>query len=220
MFYSGKKHFQIKGFTLIEMILAVGILMLVFMAAGTCLMSIQQTWVKNQQRCEQLKKLIIIDKIVNANFPNIIPFEWRDEKLKKQSIFLGDGDRVIFATSHRVNIMKEGAIRFVSIFLDGDQLIVAYRNTPILFWDEELTPTTDEVVAEGVSNISFAYADIDREKKLIWDKDWDEEKRKNLPLAIQMTITWKDGTETSWLRRTAGSGKNSNFGRRYYDRAN
>ena len=76
-------HNNQKGFTLIEMILAVSILMLVFLAAGTGLMVVQQTWVKSQNRSGQLKKLILIDKIVNANFTNIVPFKWKDEQLKK-----------------------------------------------------------------------------------------------------------------------------------------
>lgn len=215
---SNKNNALIRGFTLIEMIVAVGIMMLVFTAAGTCLMSVQQTWQKTQERNESFKKLMTIDKIVNANFPNIIPFEWKDDQLRKRNIFLGDSDKVVFATFHRVNIMKEGSIRFVTIFVKDDKLIVGYRNTPILFWNEAFTPAIEEEVASGVDKVSFLYADFDREKRLIWDEDWDEEVRRNLPLAIQMTIYWKNGEQTSWLRRTAGSGKRENFGRRYYDR--
>lgn len=218
MLKTKKQLFNLQAFTLIEMVLAVGILMLVFMASGACLMAVQQTWLKNQERSERLKKLLIIDKIVNANFPNIIPFEWKDDTFKKLPIFLGDGNKIIFAAAHRVNIMQEGAIRFVSIYQEDEKLIVAYRNTPILYWDEARTAGTEEVVAEGVENVSFVFADFDREQRIIWEDDWDEKSRKNLPLAIQMTITWKDETTTCWLRRTAGSGKRSNFGRRFYDR--
>lgn len=213
------KNFRVQSFTLIEIIVAVGIMLLVFLAAGTCLMSVQQTWLRTQQRSEKLKKILIIDKVVNANFPNMVFFEWKDDKLRKQSIFLGDSNKIIFATTHRINIVKEGGIRFVTIYQQDDKLIVGYRNTPILYWDEALTPAKEEVIAEGVENVSFLYADADRERKIIWDEDWDEELRKNLPLAVQMTIKWENGDVTSWLRRTAGSSKRSNIGRRYYDRA-
>ena len=33
-----------------------------------------------------------------------------------------------------------------------------------------------------------------------------------IPLAVQMTVEWKDGTEECWLRRTAASGGNSVYG--------
>ena len=214
-----KYHFNTQqGFTLIEVILAVLILMMVFLVAGTGLMVVQQTWVKSQKRSSRLKQLILIDKIVNTNFTNIIPFEWKDKNLKKREIFLGDPNKVTFATTHRLNIVREGSIRFVSIYMENNNLIVSYSNTPILYWDDQITPQTTEVIAEGVSNVSFQYADLNPKKVLIWENNWDEKQRKNIPLAIQMTITWEDQTQTSWLKRTAGAGKYENFGRRYKDR--
>ena len=209
---------QKQGFTLIEMILAVSILMLVFLAAGTGLMIVQQTWIKSQNRSDQLKRLILIDKIVNANFTNIIPFEWRDEQLSRKEIFLGNPEKVIFATTHPVNIARAGAIRFVAIYVENNCLVVSYSNTPLLNWDENVTPQSREIISEGVSKVEFLYADFDNEKKLIWENDWDEEKRRNIPLAIQMTVNWEDGARISWLKRTAGAGKREYFGRRYNDR--
>jgi len=213
---SGKKV-KIKGFTLLEVIVAVSIMLLVFIAAGASLFSVQRTWVKVQDKNVELKALISIDKIVNANFPNIVPFEWKDEDLTKKSTFLGDHDKISFAVLHRVNVMKDGGIRFLTIFQDGDNLVVGYRDTPQLYWDE--LPMEEEVIAEDIESLTFQYADVDRDRSLVWDDDWDEDERKNLPMAILMTVTWKDGKEESWLRRTAASGLRSNFGRRFYDRA-
>lgn len=213
-----KSLFLINTFTLIEVILAVAIMMLVFLVAGTGLMAVQKTWIKSQAKNENLKKWIIIDKIVNANFSNIIPFQWRDDKLKKRNIFLGDPNKIIFATTHRINIMKQGAIRFISIYVRENRLMVAYSNTPILFWDEKATPVIEEAIAEDVSDVTFLYADVNRDRELLWEEDWDEDERRNIPMAIQMTVHWNDGTSTSWLKRTAGAGKYENFGKRYYDR--
>lgn len=209
---------QEQGFTLIEMILAVSILMLVFLAAGTGLFIVQQTWVKTQMQSFRLKKLILVDKVINANFTNIIPFEWRDDQLKRKEIFLGDPDKVIFATTHRINIMQEGAIRFVSIYVENNSLIIAYSNTPLLYWDNKVIPQRKEVIAEGVSSIGFQYADFDAERTLIWEDNWNEEERRNIPVAIRFTVNWQNGTQHHWLKRTAGAGKRENFGRRYNDR--
>jgi len=214
-----KYHFKIEqNFTLIEVVLAVSILMMVFLVAGTGLMIVQQTWVKSQKQSARLKQLILVDKVVNANFTNIIPFEWKNEQLKKREIFLGDHNKIIFATTHRLNIIKEGSIRFVSIYVDDSALIATYSNTPLLYWDDQVTPQISEIIAEGVSNVEFQYADFDAKRVLIWESDWNEEERRNIPLAIQMTVTWEDQTQTSWLKRTAGAGKRENFGRRYSDR--
>ena len=207
---------KISIFTLIEVLVAVAIMLLLFVAAGASLVSVQRTWVKVQNKNNELKKLISLDKIINTNFPNIIPFEWKDEDLNKRSTFLGDHDKLSFASIHRVNVIKDGGIRFITIFQEGDKLIVGYRDTPQLYWDE--LPMNEEVLAEGVQKLSFSYADVDRERKLIWEDDWDEDERKNIPMAIQMNIEWEDGSQTTWLRRTAASSLRSNFGRRFYDR--
>ena len=212
-----KIRVKISIFTLIEVLVAVAIMLLLFVAAGTSLVSVQRTWQKVQNKNNELKILISLDKIVNTNFPNIVPFDWKDEDLNKRSTFLGDHDRVSFACLHRVNVIKDGGIRFITIFKEGDKLIVAYRDTPQLYWDE--LPMNEEVLAEGIQDLTFVYADVDRDRKLIWEDDWDEDERKNIPMAIQMTIQWDDGSETNWLRRTAASGLRNNFGRRFYDRA-
>ena len=212
-----KKIVKTTPFTLLEVIVAVSIMLLVFIAAGTSLFSVQRTWMKVQQKNLQLKTLISIDKIVNANFPNIVPFDWKDDDLTKKSTFLGDHDRISFAALHRVNVIKDGGIRFISIFQDDDKLVVGYRDTPQLYWDE--LPMTEEVIADGIESVEFQYADVDRDRNLIWEDDWDEDERKNIPMAVMMTITWQDGKEECWLRRTAASGLRSNFGRRFYDRA-
>lgn len=205
-------------FTLVEMLLAVGILLLVFTIAGTVLFTVQQSWIKSRERNEQLKKYLTVDRVVNSAFPNIVPFEWRDNMLRMRNVFFGRRDRVIFATTHRPDMHEQGALRFISISLENDEIVVLYRSTPILFWDESAGETTKEVIARGVKSLSFQYADLDPERRLIWETDWNEEERRNIPVAIQMTVTWEDESKTSWLRRTAGSAKRENLGRRIQDR--
>ena len=88
----------------------------------------------------------------------------------------------------------------------------------MLYWNEEATPFKTEIIAEEVDSVDFVYADFDINKTLIWENNWDKEVRRNIPLANQMTVNWKDGTKNSWLKRTAGSGRRENLGRRYNDR--
>jgi hypothetical protein len=212
-----KRNIKKSSFTLLEVIVAVSIMLLVFIAAGTSLFSVQRTWMKVQEKNLKLKTLISIDKIVNTNFPNIVPFDWKDEDLTKKSTFLGDHDRISFAAIHRVNVIKDGGIRFIMIFQEDDKLVVGYRDTPQLYWDE--LPMTEEVIADGIESVEFQYADVDRDRNVIWEDDWDEDERKNIPMAVMMKIVWQDGREECWLRRTAASGLRFNFGRRFYDRA-
>ena len=47
-----------------------------------------------------------------------------------------------------------------------------------------------------------------------WTDTWVEDDHNGIPLAIQLTVEWLDGTKERWLRRTAGSSGNSTYGDR------
>jgi hypothetical protein len=197
-----------------EIVVAIALIMIVFVTAGTALSGVQQSWNKVSMHSDRLMKLIMIDKVVNANFRNIIPYKWKDQDLKVRQVFLGDKDRIIFASTHRVNDVQEGGIRFLSLFVENNQLIALYRKTPILHWDE---PDGDsEVLAEHVYSVEFSYGDLNSDRELEWLDDWDEDREKSIPMAIEMKVNWDDGTSDVWLRRTSGASKRSNLGKKIY----
>ena len=208
---------QISNFTLMEMVVAIGILMVIFLTAATALFTVQKAWEKGAIHSNRLSTLIMIDKVVNSHFRNIIPYNWYDRALmKNQPVFRGDGDRINFAALHRVNDVQEGGIRFVSLFVEDNNLVALYRKTPLLYWDEAQMEGNREILADGIESIEFSFADLTRERLVEWFDDWDEERERFLPMAIQMKVNWVDGSSDVWLRRTSASSKRSNLGRKYY----
>lgn len=202
------------GYTLLEMVVATAILAILISTAILGVSAIQKAWKKSFLYTERLKKLLIIDRVVDSTIRNAVPFQWRDDNMRRMEIFRGDTDKVSFAAMHRITKADNSAIRFISFHVENGDLIASYRKTPVLPWNEDDTGIQKEVLSEGVEKISFLYADIDGDKKVEWLEDWDEENNKNIPMAIQITIYWKDGFQNSWLRRTAGSSKRETFGRR------
>ena len=203
------------GFTLFEVVLAIAIFATTSLLVGTALFAMQQSWRKIKKQSEQIKQYQCIDRVVDYAFRNAVPFKWRNDKLKNQLIFKGDSEELILAYLHRVGNPKLGGIRFIKFFLEEDKLVVLYRNTPILYWNNEDLESTSkrEVVAKNVEKISFIYADRNSEN-LIWSEDWNEELEENIPLAIQLTVEFKNGSKVSWLRRTAGNSFETNYGKR------
>ena len=69
------------------------------------------------------------------------------------------------------------------------------------------------ILADNVENVSFQYATVAEDEKssefLEWVEEWEED-RIDIPLAMMVTLTWKDETSETFLWRTAGSG--------YYER--
>ena len=130
-------------------------------------------------------------------------------------MFKGDSNELVLAYLHRITNVKKGGIRFIKLSLEDGKLIAYYRHTPILYWlNEDLASTCQkEVIAKNVENVSFLYADKS-ENGITWCDDWNEELEKNIPLGIQITVEFKNGRKISWLRRTAGSSFESEYGKR------
>ena len=203
------------GFTLIEVVMAIGIFAVISLLIATTLFTMQRSWSRIKKQTKRLKAYQTIDRVVDYAVRNTVPFKWPDKTFKEQLVFKGDSDKVILSYLHRVTNIKKGGIRFMQLSLENGDLLAYYRHTPILYWlNEDLVSTCQkEVIARDVENISFLYADKD-ENGVTWSDDWNEELEKNIPLGIQLTIKFKDGRKVSWLRRTAGSSFESEYGKR------
>ena len=203
------------GFTLIEVVLAIAIFAVISLLIATTLFTMQRSWSRIKKQSKRLKAYQTIDRVVDYAVRNAIPFKWQDRNLKNRLVFKGDSNELILAYLHRVTNIKKGGIRFIKFSLKNGELIAFYRHTPILYWlNEDLESTCQkEVIARDVESISFLYADKN-ENGISWTDDWNEELEKNIPLGIQITITFKDGRKVSWLRRTAGNSFESEYGKR------
>ena len=202
----------INKFTLLEMVLAVAIFAMIMLIIGTGMFSIQQTWKKMTKKSKMIKMYQTLDRVFDTAFRNCIPFSWSNDNFQKKSVFVGNNDECTIAYIHRITNSSGGGIRFLKIYLDNGNLIAAYRKVPTLYWDENETGLQQEILASGINTISFLYANRE-DNEIAWVDDWDEENNQH-PLAIQITVEWKNGNREQWLRRTAGAGKFESFGKR------
>lgn len=208
-----------KNFTLLELVLATAIFAVLMVTSGLGLLAIQQSWKKIHYHSERLKSILAIDRVVELSFRNIIPFSWPEKDTKtEKSVFVGDSDKILFGTLHRINKGDANALRFITLYAQDGKLIAEYRNTPIIKDNKEDAGIQTEVLATGISAVSFLYLSYGESETLEWIDDWDEEKNQlnkvSLPVGVQMTVQWENGDSYSWLRRTAGSGKNQSLGMR------
>ena len=202
------------GYTLLEMVIAVGIFTMVMITASMGMVTIQKTWSSITLQNQKTRSLQVIDSVVDSAFRNAVPFAWPDQNFKSRIVFSGDRDRVTLAYRHRINNVDEGGIRFLSLFLDKGCLVAVYRKTPMLPWDGKTnTAQSDsEILAEKVRSISFLYADRKKDN-IAWTSAWDENSN-NIPLAIQIKVEWMNGDSEVWMRRTAGVGLRETYGAR------
>ncbi|MBP5585331.1 MAG: hypothetical protein J6Y92_03130 [Lentisphaeria bacterium] len=211
-----KKHRTRRSFfTLMELVAAAGIMMAIAGIIAFASRSFFRALASSERVSAQLQVYLNIDQVMDGCFRNMIPFTWEttDENDDTFQVFLGEEDYIHFTTLRRSYDDVGGNLFFVRVYVDEDELVAEYSKFPRLPWyeDDDLMPYDREVLATNVERISFLYAGA-QDDTVVWLEEWDRENYDFIPLAVQMTVEWKDGTEECWLRRTAASGGNSVYG--------
>ncbi len=225
---------QENKFTLIEMVAAMAIMVFIALIIATASMTFYNGWRRSVRHSDALKERLAIDRVMDSCVKAMIPFEWRDEdQQKNRVIFQGEPDEMRFTALRRSYRGDHGALIFVRLRLEENSLIAEYSPYPRPHWLEESDdlPFTREVIARNIKSLSFLYAD-EVNGELEWDDSWDDEdddtlqqdtlristsasaanaRTFDIPAAVQMTLEWMDGTTEVWLRRSAGTAKNTQY---------
>ena len=206
------------NFTLMELVAATGIMLAIAGIIAFASRSFFRALASAERVSAQLQVYLNIDQVMDGCFRNMIPFNWETTDVNDDTfqVFDGQPDMIHFTTLRRSYDDIGGNLFFVRVYVDRytDELVAEYSKFPRLPWyddDEDEMPYDREVLAKDVDRISFLYAGA-QDNTVIWIDEWDREDYDFIPLAVQMTVEWKDGTEERWLRRTAASGGNSVYG--------
>ena len=211
------------SFTLIELIISMGILMAVTGIVAMASKSFYDGYERSAKVTRRLKEYMAIDNIMDVHVRNLIPFQWKDDNGNTRFVFSGEEHRLHFTTLRRSYGKRAGSLIFVRLFVEEDKLIAEYSTMPRLPWkedDEETMPYEREVIAENVGEITFTYAEKASAEEdedgtgISWEENWPEDEHAAPPLAIRMKVEWSDGSSEYWLRRVAGVAKDSTFGKR------
>ncbi len=211
-----KRRTRRSFFTLMELVAAAGIMLAIAGIIAFASRSFFRALASAERVSAQLQVYLNIDQVMDGCFRNMIPFNWEtdDENDDTFQVFLGEEDYIHFTTLRRSYDDVGGNLFFVRVYVDEDELVAEYSKFPRLPWiedDDDAMPYDREVLATNVDRISFLYAGAE-DDTVIWLEEWDREEYDFIPLAVQMTVEWKDGTTEQWLRRTAASGGNSVYG--------
>jgi len=207
------------NFTLIELVVAIAILIMVAGIVGVAGSAFYNGYDRSVRVTNHLKQFMAIDNLMDTHIRNMVPFKWKDEEGTSRLVFDGEEERIHFTTLRRSYGNRPGALLFVRVFVEEDQLVAEYSPYPRLPWEEdgdESSPYTREVIAENVRQVTFSYAEKSTEvaNGIEFLTEYREEENKVLPLAVMMKVGFHDGTTEQWLRRVAGVSRNSTFGYR------
>ncbi len=211
-------------FTLLEVIIATGIFLLASLTLYVYSRGVMDSWGRVLRERDHFSELMSLDRGIEAVLTNMVPFTWPDTDSvdKTETPFIVAGPHYLrCAYLHRMTDREEGALRFAEFVVEDGGLYLVYSDRPFLDWSQVGGRQQSSLLAQGVSEINFRYADWDDDDttdwatRLFWTDEWETESsgRKDVPLAVLMEVVWEDGRVESWLRRTMGNGYRERFGK-------
>ena len=171
------------GFTLIEVILALGLTALLLGLLSTGVFIVAGDWNRNSdvldQSLDETLAILQIDRALHGAFPHSFTNE---ETLSRQVFFSGDEDYLSWVST--VSPQRSAGLtawELYSVAGEGTYLtmVPAFSDSPRLRLDE----TEAELLFPGYQvEFSYLYEELDENK--VWIEEWEAQELLSLPLAV------------------------------------
>ena len=183
-----KKRIQSLGFTLIEVILALGLTSLILGLLSTGVFLVADDWNRNSnvldQSLDEALAILQIDRSLHGAFPHSLTNE---ETLSRQLFFTGEDDYLSWVST--VSPQRSAGLttwELYSVAGEGTYLtlVPAYSDNPRSRLDE----AEPMLLFPGYEvEFSYLYEELDENK--VWIEEWEAQELLSLPLAVYARFT-------------------------------
>ena len=183
-----KKRIQSLGFTLIEVILALGLTSLILGLLSTGVFLVADDWNRNSdvldQSLDEALSILQIDRSLHGAFPHSFTNE---ETLSRQLFFTGEDDYLSWVST--VSPQRSAGLttwELYSVAGEGTYLtlVPAYSDNPRSRLDE----AEPMLLFPGYEvEFSYLYEELDENK--VWIEEWEAQELLSLPLAVYARFT-------------------------------
>ena len=183
-----KKRIQSLGFTLIEVILALGLTSLILGLLSTGVFLVADDWNRNSdvldQSLDEALAILQIDRSLHGAFPHSFTNE---ETLSRQLFFTGEEDYLSWVST--VSPQRSAGLttwELYSVAGEGTYLtlVPAYSDNPRSRLDE----AEPMLLFPGYEvEFSYLYEELDENK--VWIEEWEAQELLSLPLAVYVRFT-------------------------------
>ena len=175
-----------RGFTLIEIVLAVSILAVVVVLATAALRVGLRAWEAGQRRVDLQQESRALVELVSEALAGAYPYQSRlGLSLQRVVLFEGEEDEVRFVTTSPPLLLEGPASPFHAVVLGreagSDALRLAERIVPT---DEPFGPGAERVLSKSVARFALAY----RDEAGAWQERWDGKEAGGLPTAVRFEL--------------------------------
>jgi general secretion pathway protein J len=197
-----------RGFTLLEVMVALGILAFVILATHQILNSTLNAKEASEEVISELESLQTAFRLMDQDFNQMTKREVRNEAGDNNESYIIHGryamnsqyDGIVFVRdgwTNPINLLPRSELQAVGYRVVDDNLERIYRIYVDEFDDSE---PRAQVLLKNIEELKFEFLD-DKQK---WQEDW---KKKALPLAVAVTVQFKDAEPIRRLFLTPGDGK-------------
>jgi general secretion pathway protein J len=202
-FTSGIDIFATTGFTLIEVMVALTILgFILLMVFGAFRLGLS-AWEKGESAKEEYQNVRIISQLISRQMKSIVPYKIKTQKAEGDYLaFEGKLHVLKFVSAIPIKARQsEGFVYVIYELKEGGRegsRLVLYEQRALNrdFLEEEPKQELGVALLEGISDVRFEYyreEDPEKNRTTEWVEEWNVKEEKELPKAIRMTITYKDG---------------------------
>jgi general secretion pathway protein J len=174
-----------RGFTLLEVVLAVSILAVVVLLATASLRIGLRAWEAGQRRVNLQQENRALVELITEALAGALPYQGRiGQNPERIVLFEGEPDEVRFVTNAPPLALDAPAAPFHAVVLGrkgADGLRLIERLVPT---EEPFASGDEHVLSRSIARFNLAYRDEDG----VWQERWDGRETGGLPTAVRLEL--------------------------------
>jgi general secretion pathway protein J len=191
------------GFTLIEVMVTLTILGFILLIIFGAFRLGSSAWSRGESIKEKYQKVRIVSQLLSRQIKSAVPYKIKTQKAEGDYLaFEGKARSLRFVSAYPMRSRQaEGFVYSVYEFKEGGEeggRLILYEQRVLNkdFFADDLKEDLGISILEGVSNVRFEFyreEDSEQNKPEEWVEEWNAKEEKELPKALRVTITQKNG---------------------------